>query len=144
MPVINKVAAKIIFFFIIDFPFVIFAVKKTIDYYCIVLYDRFERYRTIFGGSSIKRETYLYINIKKTITLLITLIGCTSAFAQNTKKNGDDMAAAANYSGAAMMYRLCMEQDDECFLKLIRLLYEEKVETQSQTELFRLSTQNSH
>jgi hypothetical protein len=76
--------------------------------------------------------------MKKIVLLFICLLGGMAIFAQSEKRDGDDMASAGNFSGAAMMYRLCMEQDEECLLKLIRLLYEEKVEPQFTNELFQL------
>ena len=76
--------------------------------------------------------------MKKTILLLLCLFGSAAIFAQTEKQEGDELAAEENYSAAAMMYRLCMEQDEECQLKLIRLIYEEKVEPQFTNELFQL------
>ena len=76
--------------------------------------------------------------MKKIFTLFTGLFCCVAIFAQNEKKEGDEMAATENYSGAAMMYRLCMQQDEDCLLKLIRLLYEEKVEPQFTNELYQL------
>ena len=76
--------------------------------------------------------------MKKIFVLFVGLISSVAIFAQNEKKEGDEMAADENYSGAAMMYRLCMQQDEECLLKLIRLLYEEKVEPQFTNELYQL------
>ncbi|MDR2231930.1 MAG: sel1 repeat family protein [Tannerella sp.] len=76
--------------------------------------------------------------MKRTILIFVCIISLTSLYGQNEKRDGDDMAAAENYSGAAMMYRLCMERDEECQIKLIRLIYEEKIEPQSADELYRL------
>ena len=76
--------------------------------------------------------------MKKIIFALICTISFPALYGQNEKKEGDAFAANENYSGAAMMYRLCMEQDKECQLKLIRLIYEEKIEPQSADELYRL------
>jgi len=76
--------------------------------------------------------------MNKVISLIMCLTISAVIFAQNEKKEGDEMAAAGNYSGAVMMYRLCKEQDEECLLKLIRLLYEKKVEQQYTNELFQL------
>ena len=79
--------------------------------------------------------------MKKTVLLVISLMVCTVILAQDEKKEGDAMLSVSNYSGAAMMYRLCMEEDDECMLKLIRLLHENKVEAQFSDELFQLLSQ---
>jgi len=76
--------------------------------------------------------------MKRTLILFMCGFFCLATFAQNEKKQGDDMASAGNYSGAAMMYRLCMEQDEECLFRLIRLLYEKKIEPQAPNELFLL------
>jgi len=76
--------------------------------------------------------------MKKIMLLFMCAFFCVAIFAQDEKKQGDEMAASGNYSGAAMMYRLCMEQDEECRVQLIRLLYESKIEPQSSNELFQL------
>ena len=78
--------------------------------------------------------------MKKLIVLGICLFCVPAIFAQDVKKQGDDMAADQNYSGAAMMYRLCIEieQDEECVLKLFQLIYEKKIEPESADELFQL------
>jgi len=76
--------------------------------------------------------------MKKIIGLFICLFCSVAIIAQVNKKQGDDMAKVENYSGAAMMYRLCMQKDEECLIKLIRLLYEEKVEPQFSNELYQL------
>ena len=77
--------------------------------------------------------------MKKLLLLLIYLLGSAAIFAQNKKKEGDDMVTAGNYNRAVMMYRLCMEQDEECKLLLIRLIYEKQVEPQSPGELLQLA-----
>ena len=76
--------------------------------------------------------------MKKIGLLLICLAGYSALFAQNEKKDGDDMAAAGNFSGAAIFYRLCMENDEQCVLKLFKLIYDEKIEAESPDELFQL------
>ena len=76
--------------------------------------------------------------MKKIVLLLVCFISYTTVIAQHEKQGGDEMAASENYSGAAMMYRLCMEQDDECTLKLFKLLYDAKIEAQSTNEGYRL------
>ena len=68
-------------------------------------------------------------------------MGCTSIFAQDEQKEGDRMAAEGNYSGAEIMYRLCMDQEEDCLLKLVRLIYNEKIEPQYEDELFQLTHQ---
>ncbi len=78
--------------------------------------------------------------MKKLNLLFIGIAICSIALAQNEKVNGDEMASRENYSGAAVMYRMCMEQDVECRLKLVRLLYEAKIEPQTPDELYRLTT----
>ena len=77
--------------------------------------------------------------MKKIIVLFVCLVSNAAIFAQNEKNEGNEMAATGNYSGAAMMYRQCM-QDEECLIELIRLLYAEKVEPQFTNELFQLVT----
>ena len=76
--------------------------------------------------------------MKKTIVLFFFYMGCTAIFAQNELREGDRMEAEGNYSGAEIMYRLCMEQEEDCLLKLVRLLYNEKIEPQIEDELFQL------
>ena len=76
--------------------------------------------------------------MKKKILLSICLFNALALFAQNEKQEGDAMAAAENYSGAAMMYRICMEEDEQCGLKLFRLIYDKKIEAQSTDELYQL------
>jgi FOG: TPR repeat, SEL1 subfamily len=70
--------------------------------------------------------------------VFICLFVSAAVFAQNEKVEGDAMAASENYSGAAMMYRACMEKDEQCLMKLFMLLYENKVEPQSADELYQL------
>ena len=74
--------------------------------------------------------------MKKLLIFIICLISYPTIFAQDEKKSGDEMAAAANYSGAAVMYQLCMETDEECRLKLFRLLYDKKITSQTPDELY--------
>jgi TPR repeat protein len=76
--------------------------------------------------------------MKKIILLCICFVGAVTLFAQNEQKEGDDMVAAGNYSGAEIMYRLCMEQDEQCLLKLFRLIQEEKIKPQSTNEFYPL------
>jgi hypothetical protein len=76
--------------------------------------------------------------MKKIILLWVCLAGSTVLYAQDEKKQGDEMAASENYTGAAMMYRLCMEDDAQCALKLFRLIYDKKIESQSTDELYQL------
>jgi TPR repeat protein len=76
--------------------------------------------------------------MKKVVLLLICLAVYSATFAQNEKREGDDMAAAGNFSGAAMYYRLCMESDEQCLLKLFKLMYDEKIEPETTDELFQL------
>ena len=75
----------------------------------------------------------------KIVLLFIYFLVCTALFAQSELKEGERMEAEGNYSGAEIMYRLCMEQNDTCLLKLIRLLYDEKIEPQFEDELFLLA-----
>ena len=77
----------------------------------------------------------------KTILVFTCLFVSATVFAQNEKVEGDAMAASENYSGAAMMYRNCMEKDEQCLMKLFMLLYENKIEPQSTDELFQLINQ---
>lgn len=76
--------------------------------------------------------------MKKIVLLILCICSFESLFSQNEKKDGDDMAAAGNYSGAAMMYRLCMESDEQCLFKLFKLIYDEKIEPESSDELFQM------
>lgn len=76
--------------------------------------------------------------MNRILLLLICLSGSVALCAQNEKKEGDDMAATGNFSGAAMMYRLCMDSDEQCLFKLFKLVYDEKIEPESSDELFRL------
>ena len=74
----------------------------------------------------------------KKVIVFICLYGWTTIFAQNEKQQADDMVIEANFSGAAMMYRMCMEQDEQCLMKLFKLIYEKKVDLQSTDELYQL------
>ena len=76
--------------------------------------------------------------MKKLFLLFIGFMSYTVAFAQNEKVNGDEMVSKENYSGAAVMYRMCMDKDVECRLKLVRLLYHEKIDPQTPDELYKL------
>ena len=78
--------------------------------------------------------------MKKLIIFLVCLVSYTAVSAQNEKEEGDKMVADENYSGADMMYRLCIEldNDEECSFKLFKLLYEKKSEPTSADELFQL------
>ena len=76
--------------------------------------------------------------MKKFILLGICLYCVPVIFAQEEQKQGDEMAADGNYSAAAMMYRLCMEQEEPCALKLFKLIYDEKIEPESTDELYQL------
>ena len=64
-----------------------------------------------------------------------------AVFAQNEREAADAMAIDENYSGAAMMYRICMEKDEQCAMKLFMLIYENKIEMQSTDELYQLINQ---
>jgi hypothetical protein len=76
--------------------------------------------------------------MKKTVLLFVCLLCSQAFFAQNEQKEGDTMAAAKNYQGAAMMYRVCMENNDQCALKLFKLIYDEKIDAQFSDELYLL------
>jgi len=77
--------------------------------------------------------------VKKNFLLMIGMVCCMPIFAQNELKEGDKMAAEGNYSGAAMMYRQCMDKDEQCLLKIIRMLYDNKIRPQFSDELFQLA-----
>ena len=77
--------------------------------------------------------------MNKIVLLFISVVVCTAVIAQSEQKEGDRMEAEGNYSGAEIMYRLCMEQNDTCLLKLIRLIYKKKIEPQFENELFQLT-----
>ena len=77
----------------------------------------------------------------KKVLLFLGLLVSVAVFAQNEKEEGDAMAATENYSGAAMMYRICMEKDEQCAMKLFKLIYENKIEMQSTDELYQLINQ---
>ena len=76
--------------------------------------------------------------MKKLFLLGICLYIIPVIFAQEEQKQGDEMTASGNYSAAAMMYRLCMEQEEPCVLKLFKLIYDEKIEPESTDELYQL------
>jgi len=76
--------------------------------------------------------------MKRIFLLLTCFFGSLPLFAQNEKKDGDDMVSSGNYSGAAIMYRLCMDSDEQCQIKLFKLIYDEKIEPESSNELLRL------
>ena len=76
--------------------------------------------------------------MKKTVFLFSCLFYTMTIFAQNEQKQGDDMAATGNYDGAAVMYRMCMDSNDQCRLKLFKLIFDEKIEQQFSDELFQL------
>ena len=76
--------------------------------------------------------------MKKVVLLFIFIVGSQAFFAQNEQKEGDTMAAAGNYQGAAMMYRICMENNNQCLLKLFKLIYENKIDAQFTDELYQL------
>ena len=76
--------------------------------------------------------------MKKTVLIFSCLFFTMTIFAQNEQKQGDDMAATGNYDGAAVMYRMCMDSNDQCRLKLFKLIFDEKIEQQFTDELFQL------
>jgi hypothetical protein len=69
---------------------------------------------------------------------LVKTAGDTALFTQNFKKDGDDMAAEGNYSGAARMYAECMKIDDECLFKLFKLIYDKKTALSYTDQLYLL------
>ena len=76
--------------------------------------------------------------MQKTILLFFCMFSSMAIFAQNAQKEGDTFAAAENFEAAAVMYRICMESDEACTLKLFSLLYENKIESQYSDELYQL------
>ena len=50
------------------------------------------------------------------------LISYVAVFAQEGLKEGDELAAAGDYNGAAAMYRKCRESNEQCALKLFKLI----------------------
>jgi len=72
------------------------------------------------------------------LLLLFWLFGCSALFAQNAKKEGDEMVAAGNFSGAAFYYRLCMDSDEQCLLGLFKLIFDNRIEPQYSDELYQL------
>ena len=76
--------------------------------------------------------------MKKTILLIACLCGSFSAIAQEELKQADEMAAAGNYDGASIMYRICMESNEQCALRLFKLIYEGKIEAQFSDELYQI------
>ena len=76
--------------------------------------------------------------MKQLLISLSFLFIAMSVYAQDGLKEGDEMAAAGNYDGAAVMYRICMESNEQCVLKLFKLIYDEKIEPQFTDELFQL------
>ena len=74
--------------------------------------------------------------------LLFTVFVCI-ALGQSRKERGDAFVSEGDYGAAAEMYSQCMEDDDECFIKYVQLLIEEKIAEQSSTELFGLLHQRA-
>ena len=75
--------------------------------------------------------------------LLFTVFVCI-ALGQSRKDRGDAFVSEGDYGAAAEMYSQCMEDDDECFIKYVKLLIEEKIAEQSSTELFGLLHQRAN
>ena len=75
--------------------------------------------------------------MKKIIVLVVCLLGASVIFAQN-EREGDDLVAAGDYGGAAVMYRLCMDSNPQCRLKLFKLIYDRRIDPQFSDELYEL------
>ena len=76
--------------------------------------------------------------MKKVVLSLMIFLYSAVTYAQDEQATGDTFSAAGNFEGAAAMYRLCMESNDSCMLKLFKLIYEEKIEAQFTDELYSL------
>ena len=76
--------------------------------------------------------------MKKSVLLFISLFCFLTTFAQEIQKEGDDFAAAEDFENAAVMYRLCMESEEQCLLKYFKLIYDGKIESQFTDELYQL------
>jgi len=58
----------------------------------------------------------------KLLLLLFSIIITPVIFAQNYKSEGNAMAKAGNYSGAAAKYKLCIKQDEDCLFNYLKLI----------------------
>jgi len=76
--------------------------------------------------------------MKKIFLLEISLISCAFIFAQDYKMQGNKKEIEGDYTGAAAMYQLCMENDEECTLRYFKLLYEKKIEREFPDQLYRI------
>ncbi|MDR2231599.1 MAG: sel1 repeat family protein [Tannerella sp.] len=78
--------------------------------------------------------------MKKTKSVFIWLLCLcsTTLFAQQEQTAGDAYAAEGNYEGASVMYRICMETNEQCLLKLFKLIYDKKIDAQFTDELYQL------
>ena len=77
--------------------------------------------------------------MKKLVILSVIFLSATALYAQqNFLSEGDRMAAAGNYTGAAERYERCMEQDIRCLLRFCELIVEGKIVAESPDQLFRL------
>jgi len=76
--------------------------------------------------------------MKRFVILMCCLISYMAVFAQEGLKEGDEMAAAGDFDGAAAMYRKCSESNEPCALKLFKLIYDEKVKALMPDEPFQL------
>ena len=76
--------------------------------------------------------------MKKLFLLAVIAFTCNAIFAQNYKKQGDAKAAQGDYAGAAAMYEMGMEKDDECALSYFKLIYEKKIAPEYAEQSYRI------
>jgi len=76
--------------------------------------------------------------MKKILFFAIYFICCKAIFAQDYKNQGREKAAEGDFSGAAAMYQLCMEHDEECTILFFELIYEKKIEREYPNQLYRI------
>ena len=76
--------------------------------------------------------------MKKLVIFLIVFISSTALYAQDWKSQGESMQRARNYTGAAAMYEMCMEQDIDCLYNLLFLIVNEHIVAETPNQAFRL------
>ena len=75
---------------------------------------------------------------KLVLFILVIIISIDTLFPQNYKRDGDALAAEKNYAGAAAMYELCMQQDEDCLFSYFKLIYDGNIKSQFSDDLFNL------
>jgi len=74
----------------------------------------------------------------KKLLFAITLFVNIPLLAQDYKKLGDAKAAEGDFTGAAAMYEMGMEKDEECALKYFKLIYDKKIVAEFSDQLYQL------